>query len=155
MSRHITLLVSSIYLASALHISHGQVFAQKATRVAQSNRKADEAIIEEIEVRGNRRIPRESILYYVQSKPYEPFNISLALRDLQAILQMGLFDPLATKLYTEEGTRGGKVIIFQVKEYPIIRDLQYRGLKSATESEVLTRFKDRRVEVTKESQFDP
>src|SRR5215510_7669140 len=155
MSRHITLLVSSIYLASALHISHGQVFAQKATRVAQSNRKADEAIIEEIEVRGNRRIPRESILYYVQSKPQEPFNLAQAQNDLHAILQMGLFDPLSTKLYIEDGVRGGKIIIFQVKEYPIIRELQYQGLKSASESEVLTRFKDRRVEISKESQFDP
>src|SRR5262249_38887085 len=51
--------------------------------------------------------------------------------------------------------RGGKVIIFQVKEYPIIRALEYRGMKSATESEVLTRFKERRVQVSKESQFDP
>ncbi|HKX27647.1 MAG TPA: outer membrane protein assembly factor BamA [Blastocatellia bacterium] len=111
--------------------------------------------MEDIEIRGNRRIPRESILYYVQSKPQDRYDLSLAQRDLQAILQMGLFDPLATKLYVEDGPRGGKIVIFQVKEYPIIRDLQYRGMKSATESEVLTRFKERRVQVSKESQFDP
>jgi hypothetical protein len=37
---------------------------------------------------------------------------------------MGLFDPLATKLFVEDGPCGGKIIIFQVKEYPIIRDLK-------------------------------
>ena len=108
-----------------------------------------------MEIRGNRRIPKESILYYVQSKPQDRFDLALAQRDLQQILQMGLFDPLATKLFLEDGTRGGKIIIFQVKEYPIIRALEYRGMKSATESEVLTRWKERRVQVSKESQFDP
>src|SRR5262245_41659177 len=154
MFSHIRLLAAVIYLASVSLISQAYIFAQ-STPTKHSSQTGDESIIEDIEIRGNRRVPSESILYYVQSKPQEPFNLNLAMRDLQAILQMGLFDPLETKLYTEEGTRGGKIVIFQVKEYPIIRDLQYRGLKSASESEVLTRFKDRRVEISKESQFDP
>ncbi|MCI0660879.1 MAG: outer membrane protein assembly factor BamA [Acidobacteria bacterium] len=154
MFSHVRLLTVVIYLASVLLISHGYIFAQN-TSAKHQRQTEDESIIEDIEIHGNRRVPSESILYYVQSKPQEPFNLNLALRDLQAILQMGMFDPLATKLYTEDGTRGGKIVIFQVKEYPIIRDLQYQGLKSATESEVLTRFKDRRVEISKESQFDP
>lgn len=120
-----------------------------------SAQAAQDTLIEDIEIRGNRRIPKESILYYVQSKPNDRFDQSLVQSDLQSIIQMGMFDPLATKLYIEDGTRGGKVIIFQVREYPIIRDLQYRGMKSVTESEVLTRFKERRVLVSKESQYDP
>lgn len=122
--------------------------------LAQTQQTAPESVVEEVEIRGNRRIPRESILYYVQSKPQDRFDLDLARRDLQAIIQMGLFDPIATKLFVEDGSRG-KIIIFQVKEYPIIRALEYRGMKSATESEVLTRFKERRVQVSKESQFDP
>jgi outer membrane protein insertion porin family len=73
------------------------------------------------------------------------FDLNLAQRDLQAIIQMGLFDPLATKLFVEDGPRGGQIIIFQVKEYPIIRDLQYRGLKSATGHERLSASADRRA----------
>jgi outer membrane protein insertion porin family len=111
--------------------------------------------VEEIEIRGNRRIPRDTILYSIQSKPQDRFDLNLAQRDLQAILQMGLFDPLGTRLYVEDGPRGGKIIIFQVKEFPIIRAISYRGLKSATESETLTRFKERRVHIGQESQFDP
>src|SRR5262245_4634840 len=68
---------------------------------------------------------------------------------------MGLFDPLATKLYLEDGPRGGKIIIFQVREYPVIRSMDYRGMKSATESEVLTRFKEKHVQVSKDQNFDP
>src|SRR5215468_11077167 len=90
-----------------------------------------------------------AIVSFVSVRP------ALAQRDLQSIIQMGLFDPLATKLFVEDGPRGGKIIIFQVKEYPIIRDIQYRGMKSATESEVLTRWKEKTVQVSKENQFDP
>lgn len=146
MAQRITFLAGATMLVLLTLLSPHRVLAQPANQAV---------FVEDVEIRGNRRIPRESILYYVQSKPQDPFNLGLAQRDLQAIIQMGLFDPLGTKLYVEDGPRGGKIIIFQVKEYPIIRDLQYRGLKSATESDVLTRFKERRVQVSKESQFDP
>lgn len=144
MTKRITFLASAFFLVFVTLISVRPAYSQN-----------QDVFVEDVEIRGNRRIPRESILYYVQSKPQDRFDINLAQRDLQAILQMGLFDPLGTRLYVEDGPRGGKIIIFQVKEYPIIRDLQYRNLKSATESEVLTRFKERRVNVGKESQFDP
>jgi len=144
MTKRITFLASALILVFVTFVSVRPAFSQ-----------TQDVLVEDVEIRGNRRIPRESILYYVQSKPQDRFDLNLAQRDLQAILQMGLFDPLGTKLYVEDGPRGGKIIIFQVKEYPIIRDLQYRGLKSATESEVLTRFKERRAQISKESQFDP
>src|SRR5262245_28473212 len=148
MTRGVFFLASAIFLATVSLVSVGPALAQNPQVGA-------EAVVDDVEIRGNRRIPKESILYYVQSKPLDRFDLALAQRDLQAILQMGLFDPLATKLFLEDGPRGGKIIIFQVKEYPIIRDLQYRGMKSATESEVLTRFKEKHVQVTKESTFDP
>src|SRR5262245_15996888 len=148
MTRGVFFLASTIILAVVSLISAVPV-------LAQSPQAGAESVVEDVEIRGNRRIPKESILYYVQSKPQDRFDLGLAQRDLQAILGMGLFDPLATKLFLEDGLRGGKILIFQVKEYPIIRDLQYRGLKSATESEVLTRFKERRVQISRESHFDP
>src|SRR5262244_2108974 len=147
MTRGVFFLASAIVIAIVSFVTVRPALAQSP--------QASEAFVEEIEIRGNRRIPRESVLYYVQSKPQDRFDLSLAQHDLQAIIQMGLFDPLATKLFVEDGPRGGKIIIYQVKEYPIIRDLQYRNMKSATESEVLTRFKERHVQVSKESQFDP
>lgn len=146
MAQRITVLASALLFVFLILFSASPAAAQQG---------GQETFVEDVEIRGNRRIPRESILYYVQSKPQDRFDLALAQRDLQAIIQMGLFDPLATKLFVEDGPRGGKIIIFQIKEYPIIRDLQYRGLKSATESDVLTRFKERRVQVSKESQFDP
>jgi outer membrane protein insertion porin family len=146
MNKRITYWASAFFLVFVWLVSASTAMAQQA---------GQESFVEDVEIRGNRRIPRESILYYVQSKPQDRFDQNLAQRDLQSILQIGLFDPLATKLFIEDGPRGGKIIIFQVKEYPIIRQIRYPGLKSATESEVLTMFRERRVQISNESTLDP
>lgn len=116
---------------------------------------AQDVLIEDIEVRGNRRMPRETVLYSVQSKPGDLYSEAAVRRDFQAILGLGVFNPMDAKLLVLDGPRGGKIVIFQLREYPLIRDIQYRNLKSATESEILTRFKERRVGISKESPFDP
>lgn len=41
------------------------------------------------------------------------------------------------ELLAVDGPRGGKIVIFEVREYPIIRAIEYCGLKSVTESEAL------------------
>src|SRR5215470_5490166 len=147
MTRGVFFLASAIVIAIVSFVSVRPAMAQSP--------QASESFVEEVEIRGNRRIPRESVLYYVQSKPQDKLDLSLAQRDLQSVIQMGLFDPLSTKLFVEDGPRGGKVIIFQVKEYPIIRAIEYRGMKSASESEVLEKFKEKHIQVGKEQTFDP
>src|SRR5262245_25071367 len=101
-------------------------------------------LIEEIEIRGNRRIPRDTILYNIQSKPGDIYSEVAIKRDFEAVVGIGVFDPMKARLSVEDGPRGGKIVVFEVREYPLIRDIQYRNMKSATESEVLTRMKERR-----------
>ena len=48
-----------------------------------------------------------------------------------------------------------KIIIFYVTERPIVRRIEYKGNKSVSESDILDRFKDRKVGLSIESQFDP
>src|SRR5262249_38528527 len=118
---------------------------------AQQNQR----LVESVEITGNRRLRRDDILYYVQTRPGDPYNEQQVQRDFQSILALGFFDKTATRVYTEEGDRGGVRVVFEVKELPIIRDLQFEGLKSVPESDVLKSFRERRVGVSKESIFDP
>ena len=112
-------------------------------------------LIDDIEIRGNRRVPRETILYAMQSKPGDVYSESLARQDLEAIMALGFFDPMSARLYTADGSRGGRILVFELREYPVIRALEYHNLKAVTESEILTRFKERRVGLGKDSPFDP
>ena len=47
-----------------------------------------------------------------------------------------------------------KIVIFHLTERLIIRRIEYRGLKSVTESNILDRFKERRISLSVESDFD-
>lgn len=111
--------------------------------------------VEDVQIIGNRRLRREDLLYYIQTRPGDPFNEQQIQRDLQTLLALGFFEKVQTRVYTEEGPRGGVVVIFEVRELPIIRDLQFEGLKSVAESDVLKAFRERRVGVSKESIYDP
>ena len=111
--------------------------------------------IEDVQIIGNRRLRKEDILYWVQSRPGDPFSEQQIQRDMQTLLGLNFFDKVKSRVYTEEGPRGGVVVIFEVKELPIIRDLQFEGLHSVAESDLLKAFRERRVGISKESTFDP
>jgi len=112
-------------------------------------------LVESVDITGNRRLRKEDILYWVQTRPGDPYNAAQVERDLQTILGLNFFDKTSTRVLIEDGARGGVNVIFEVKELPIIRDLQFEGLHSVSESDVLKAFREKRVGVSKEAIFDP
>jgi outer membrane protein insertion porin family len=114
-----------------------------------------QVLVENVDIIGNRRLRKDDILYYIQTRPGDVYNVDQVQRDYQTLLSLTFFDKTATRVLTENGPRGGKNIIFEVKELPIIRDLTFEGLKSVPESDVLKAFRERRVGVSKESIYDP
>src|SRR4026209_449085 len=117
--------------------------------------QTQQRLVENVEIIGNRRLCKDDILYYIQTRPGDVYNVEQVQRDYQALLSLTFFDKTATRVLTENGPRGGVNIIFEVKELPIIRDLTFDGLKSVQESDVLKAFRERRVGVSKESTYDP
>src|SRR5688572_25320633 len=112
-------------------------------------------VVESVDITGNRRLREEDILYWVQTRPGDPYNAAQVERDLQTILGLNFFDKTSTRVLIEDGPRGGVNVIFEVKELPIIRDLQFEGLSSVSESDVLKAFREKRVGVSKEAVYDP
>jgi outer membrane protein insertion porin family len=124
-------------------------------RLVTAQQTPSQRLVESVDVTGNRRLRKDDILYWVQTRPGDVYNPDQVERDYQAILQLGFFDKTATRVLTETGPRGGVALIFEVRELPIIRDLTFEGLKSVAESDVLKAFRERRVGVSKESTYDP
>ncbi|PYS21402.1 MAG: outer membrane protein assembly factor BamA [Acidobacteria bacterium] len=112
-------------------------------------------LVEEVDIIGNRRLRKDDILYYIQTRAGDPYNQAQIERDLQALLSLAFFDRVGTRVTIEDAPRGGVRVVFEVKELPIIRDIQFEGLKSVAESDVLKTFRERRVGVSKESILDP
>src|SRR5690349_7603491 len=65
--------------------------------------------VEDVQIIGNRRLRREDLLYYVQTRAGDPFSEQQIQRDLQTLLALGFFDKVQSRVYTEEGPRGGVV----------------------------------------------
>ena len=139
------ILMSAMLFAATKFITPGHAQTQQQPQ----------RLVESVDITGNRRLRKDDVLYYVQTRAGDPFNEQQVQRDLQAIIALGFFDKTSTRVLTEEGARGGVNVIFEVKELPIIRDLQFEGLKSVPESDVLKAFRERRVGVSKESIYDP
>src|SRR5829696_10251979 len=103
------------------------IFAAAAPVTAQQNQP--QRVVENVEVINNRRLRKDDILYYIQTRPGDPYNEAQVQRDYETLLSLTFFDKTATRVLTENGPRGGVNIIFEVKELPIIRDLTFEGLK--------------------------
>ncbi|HUE81272.1 MAG TPA: outer membrane protein assembly factor BamA [Pyrinomonadaceae bacterium] len=112
-------------------------------------------LVEQVDIIGNRRLRKDDLLYYIQTRPGDPYNEQQVQRDFQTLLQLGFFDKTETRVAIEDGARGGINVIFEVRELPIIRDLQFEGLNAVAESDVLKAFRERRVGISKESIYDP
>ncbi len=112
-------------------------------------------LVESVDIQGNRRLRDEDLLYYIKTRPGDVYNQAQLERDLRELLSLNFFDKIATRVLTEEGVRGGVDVIFEVRELPIIRDLQFEGLKAVPESDLLKAFREQRVGISKEAVFNP
>ena len=110
--------------------------------------------IEGINFEGNRRIRRDTLQARIFSRQGDPYNEDTLRRDFQALWNTQFFEDV--KLEVEDGIKpNGKVVTFIVKERPVIRRIRYDGIHSISESDILDRFKEKKVGLTVESQFDP
>jgi outer membrane protein insertion porin family len=73
-------------------------------------------------------------------------------RDFMTLWNTGRFDDIRME---REATRAGWLIRFVVVERRIVRSIKYDGMKSITVSEILDRFKERKVGLSVEAQYDP
>ncbi len=108
--------------------------------------------VEEVLVRNSRRFPSETIKYNIQTKPGDNFSEELIRADMRRLYNLGYFDDIRT--YEEEGKRG-KIVVFDVHEKPLVRNIEYKGNKSITRSEILEKLREKKVGMSQESPYDP
>jgi outer membrane protein insertion porin family len=106
-------------------------------------------VIDEIEFRGARRVPQDTLRAMIISKRGDLFNEEVLRRDFMSLWNTGRFDDI--RLETESGPNG-LLLRFVLTERRVIRSINYEGIKSVTVSEILDRFKERKVGLSVESQ---
>jgi outer membrane protein insertion porin family len=113
------------------------------------------AIIERIEFIGNRRVRNDTLKARIFSREGDVYNEETLRRDFQALWNTQFFEDIKLRVEDSPDKPNEKIIIFELKERPIIRRIRYEGIHSISESDILDRFKQRKVGLTVESQFDP
>ncbi|MDR3722331.1 MAG: outer membrane protein assembly factor BamA [Candidatus Acidoferrales bacterium] len=112
-------------------------------------------VITRIEFDGNRRVQRDTLLARIFSRVGDPYTLDAVRRDFQALWNTQFFEDIRLETEDDPNQPNGKIVVFHVSERPIIRRIEYKGNKSITESDILDAFKQKKVGLTVESQFDP
>jgi outer membrane protein insertion porin family len=126
-------------------------------------------VIQRIEFQGNRRVPADTLRSRISTRVGDALSEEALFRDFQALWNMQLFEDIRLEVEDSPDRAGAVVVVFYVRERPVIRRIRYCKMKEQqlnpgeecskfdmiSESDILERFKDRKVGLSVESRFDP
>jgi len=114
--------------------------------------RSQQEVISEIVIHGNRRIPADTIRARIFTRPGDIYDQAAIERDFNSLWNTNYFEDIR---FEREQSKKGWIIHIYVKERPTIREVNYTGLSSVSTSDVLDRFKERKIALSPESQYDP
>jgi outer membrane protein insertion porin family len=141
-----------LVLVMAAGLRAAPLTAQDTTQTGAGATGSQPNTIIEIRVIGTRRIPQEAVkarMFSHVGEPYDPLTVE---RDFNSLWNTGYFEDVRIE---KEDTPQGVILDVYVREKPLIRDIEYKGNSSITESDIMARYKKEKVGLTPESQYDP
>ena len=104
--------------------------------------------VERLDIVGNRRVETDTIRARISSNPGTSYNVEAVRRDVRSLLNTGFFDDVRSEVEDTPDRPNGKTMIFIISEKPIVASIDYKGIKSITESDILAAWKDQRVDLS-------
>ncbi len=114
--------------------------------------QAQEKTLCQPQVIGNRRIPKETVLARLFSHEGDLYDPLIVERDFNSLWNTGYFDNV--RIEREDTPKCIQLVVI-VREKPTIREINYKGVSSVSQSDILDRFKKEKVPLSVESQYDP
>ena len=111
--------------------------------------------ISRIYFEGNRRIGRDTLLARMRTREGDPFNAETLDADFHALYNTHFFTDIRLEETDDPNNPNGVIITFYLTERPVIRRIEYAGEKSITESDILDAYKEKKVSLSVDSQYDP
>jgi len=101
-------------------------------------------VVQEIEVVGLRTLSEETLLYYLGLEAGQRLDAAALDRNVQGLWQRELIDDIRID---SEAVDGGVKLVITVEERPILRSVDYVGLKKVSQSDVRDRIVTERIGV--------
>ncbi|MBV9183590.1 MAG: outer membrane protein assembly factor BamA [Acidobacteria bacterium] len=109
-------------------------------------------LVVDIVVHGNRSVPRDVILAHVFTHKGDLYDPASILRDFNSLWNTQFFEDIRIE---REATSKGWILHIYVKERSRIKEINYLGISAISKSDILDRFKQDKVSLSAESQYDP
>lgn len=128
-------------LAALISASAQTIFAQ------QQQRQSSPRLVESVNVVGNRRLTDAEILKHVKTRAGNPYDPEQVQRDLQTLVNLGVFDRRIARVVVETGQRGGVEVFFMMRELTVIEAVKFEGLRRGDERALLEGLRRRSLAV--------
>jgi outer membrane protein insertion porin family len=109
-------------------------------------------VIERIEILNNQYLQRETLLFYISTKPGDPYDERKLREDFRRLWDTGFLDDLQIEVV--DGQRG-KVVRFKVTERKRIQIVDYRGSKELSTSTIEDELKKKDAQIKIDTFYDP
>jgi outer membrane protein insertion porin family len=110
-------------------------------------------VVERVDVVGNQYLKRETLLFYVSTKPGEPYDERRLRDDFRRLWDTGFLNDLL--LDVRDSPRGGKLVTFQLQERRRIQIIDYRGSKALTKTNIEDELKKKELALRIDTFYDP
>ncbi len=113
---------------------------------------AEGPVIERIEILNNQYLQKETLLFYISTKPGDPYDVRKLREDFKRLWDTGFLDDLQVEAV--DGA-GGKVVRFKVTERKRIQIVDFRGSKDLTTSTIEDGLKKADAQIKIDTFYDP
>jgi outer membrane protein insertion porin family len=108
--------------------------------------------IERVEIVNNRYLQKETLLFYVSTKPGDRYNVERLREDFRRLWDTGFLDDLYVEAL--EGPQG-MIVRFHVSERKRIQIVDYRGSKEFSTSDIEDALKENDSDIRIDTFYDP
>ena len=109
-------------------------------------------IIENIMVIGNKKVSKDTVLFYMKSKPNEIYSKDILKKDFQSLWETGFFENI--RIETEDGPQG-IIIKIIVKENLFISTITYKTGKQIKKDDITSKLQENNIILSPYSYFNP
>jgi outer membrane protein insertion porin family len=109
-------------------------------------------LVERVEILNNQFLQKETLLFYVSTKPGDRFDERRVREDFRRLWDTGFLDDLQVE--ERDGTNG-KIIVFRVSERKRVQIVDYRGSKALSTTTIEDELKKRELALKIDTFYDP
>ncbi len=108
--------------------------------------------IEKILIEGNKKVSRDTVLFYMKSRENGLFSESVLKNDFESLWKTGFFENISIE--SEPGA-GGKTVKIKVKENLLISSITYKTGKKIKENDIVDKLQENNIALTPYSYYSP